>query len=99
MPRDAETNVFLASLYYENFWIGLRRQRREGIFEWLDGSALGTYTPWALRQPDYHGDCVYIHMKKYGSRKAQWVDIRCDYRYAFSCQIAPGLSGPRQTTG
>eukprot|EP00058_Branchiostoma_floridae_P017409 XP_002602897.1 hypothetical protein BRAFLDRAFT_98101 [Branchiostoma floridae] len=81
MPRDAGTIVFLASLYYKNFWIGLRD-------EWLDGSALGRV--WALRQPDYHGDCVYIQLKKYESRKAQWVDARCDYHYAFSCQIAPG---------
>eukprot|EP00058_Branchiostoma_floridae_P017410 XP_002602898.1 hypothetical protein BRAFLDRAFT_98100 [Branchiostoma floridae] len=88
MPRDYRTNALLptmlASFYDSNIWIGL--QRREGIFEWLDGSAVGTYTPWALGQPDYHGDCVYIHIR---SRKAQWVDGRCYYQYAFICQISP----------
>ncbi|KAI8482040.1 Glutamate receptor ionotropic, delta-1 [Branchiostoma belcheri] len=50
MPRDADTNAFLGSLhkFVDNrkiFWIGLHDQREEGKFEWVDGSALGSYNP------------------------------------------------------
>jgi len=56
MPRDAETNDFLVSLFVSrvkgNLWFGLHDQREEGSFEWVDGSALGTYSSWYLGQPD-----------------------------------------------
>ncbi|KAI8513992.1 hypothetical protein Bbelb_083160 [Branchiostoma belcheri] len=59
MPRDAETEAFLVSLYKpvrvcdnRGFWIGLHDQREEGRFEWLDGSALGPYSSWRPGQPN-----------------------------------------------
>ncbi|XP_035663427.1 lactose-binding lectin l-2-like [Branchiostoma floridae] len=53
MPRDAETNTFLLSLFKPGqFWFGLRK---EGRFKWLDGSALGTYNYWAPGQPNNEG--------------------------------------------
>ncbi|XP_066304531.1 C-type lectin domain family 4 member M-like [Branchiostoma lanceolatum] len=65
MPRDAETNAFLIFLYKsvsnnQPFWFGLRDQRKEGDFEWVDGSALGTYRPWGLAEPNnmLNQDCV-----------------------------------------
>ncbi|KAI8480654.1 hypothetical protein Bbelb_416030 [Branchiostoma belcheri] len=55
MPRDADTNAFLISLYKSvsagGFWFGLHDQREQG-FEWVDGSALGPYSSWAPGQPN-----------------------------------------------
>ncbi|XP_066301837.1 CD209 antigen-like [Branchiostoma lanceolatum] len=60
MPRDAETNAFLISLYKpvsssDVFWFGLHSLRQEGTFEWMDGSALGAYNNWAPGQPNNDG--------------------------------------------
>ncbi|CAH1246025.1 IVD [Branchiostoma lanceolatum] len=81
MPRDAETNAFLIFLYKsvsnnQPFWFGLHDQRKEGDFEWLDGSALGTYRPWGLAEPNniLNQDCVrysaILHWKD------KWADLR-----------------------
>ena len=66
MPRDAETNAYLISLYKTvndkgAFWFGLHDLREEGSYQWADGSALGTYNAWAPGQPNNKGgnqDCV-----------------------------------------
>ncbi|XP_078572995.1 alpha-N-acetylgalactosamine-specific lectin-like [Branchiostoma floridae x Branchiostoma japonicum] len=96
MPRDAETNAFLISMYKSvsnraRFWFGLHDQREEGSFEWVDGSALGTYSSWGPGQPDNYGgneDCVvYIAAS---SRKDKWGDYLCDVLIRFICQIVPG---------
>ncbi|XP_078600556.1 alpha-N-acetylgalactosamine-specific lectin-like [Branchiostoma floridae x Branchiostoma japonicum] len=95
MPRDAETNAFLISLYKSvsdkksNFLFGLHDQRKEGSFEWVDGSALGTYSSWSRRQPDNHGgdeDCVYYRQ----SCGDKWNDDKCDLQSGFICQTVPG---------
>ncbi|XP_066301808.1 alpha-N-acetylgalactosamine-specific lectin-like [Branchiostoma lanceolatum] len=94
MPRDAETNAFLISLYKsvdENapFWIGLHDQLEEGSFQWVDGSALGTFTSWAPGEPNnFDGieDCaVYVP-----NLKDKWNDGSCDLMLRFICQAAPG---------
>ncbi|XP_066285805.1 snaclec coagulation factor IX/factor X-binding protein subunit B-like [Branchiostoma lanceolatum] len=91
MPRDAETNAFLVSLYKsvrdnENVWFGLRRQHRGGSFEWVDGSALGDYNSWAQQVRDISSDCVL-----YSSylTNGDWFSMRCDIRNSFICQVAP----------
>ncbi|XP_078617300.1 alpha-N-acetylgalactosamine-specific lectin-like [Branchiostoma floridae x Branchiostoma japonicum] len=94
MPRDAETNAFLISLYKSvsakrAFWFGLHDRRVEGSFEWVDGSALGTYTFWAPRQPNNtwgKQHCVSYN----SSSKDKWNDGQCDIAYRFICQAAPG---------
>ncbi|XP_078658507.1 collectin-10-like isoform X2 [Branchiostoma floridae x Branchiostoma belcheri] len=91
MPRDAETNAFLISLYKsmrtnKHFWFGLHDQREEGRFEWVDGSALGSYSSWGPREPeDRRGDqdCVL-------TLKDKWAVYYCDQPYYFICQTAPG---------
>ncbi|XP_078697383.1 uncharacterized protein LOC144925294 [Branchiostoma floridae x Branchiostoma belcheri] len=97
MPRDAGTNAFLISLYKSvsedrSFWIGLHYQREEGRFEWVDGSALGSYNNWSPGQPDnYYGgraDCVRYSGRS--SLKDKWADYYCDRQFYFICQAAPG---------
>ncbi|CAH1266385.1 CLEC4M [Branchiostoma lanceolatum] len=66
MPRDADTNAFLISLFKSvndsaPFWFGLHDENDEGTFKWVDGTALGKYSSWATGQPNnYRGweDCV-----------------------------------------
>eukprot|EP00058_Branchiostoma_floridae_P003441 XP_002588929.1 hypothetical protein BRAFLDRAFT_89118 [Branchiostoma floridae] len=95
MPRHAGTNYFLISLYRKSvsygghFWFGLHDQREEGSFEWVDGSALGTYNSWGPGEPSNTGgkeDCVcyYVYWNK-------WHDYPCDKAFSFICQAFPGL--------
>ncbi|KAI8519855.1 hypothetical protein Bbelb_031120 [Branchiostoma belcheri] len=57
MPRDAETNAFLVSHFKTTtgfdggFWLGLSDKRKEGAFEWADGTPLGAYNQWAPGRP------------------------------------------------
>ncbi|KAI8515231.1 hypothetical protein Bbelb_078220 [Branchiostoma belcheri] len=57
MPRDAETNAFLKSLFQqatgslEAFWLGIFGRRNERGFKWADGTVLGPYTAWAPKEP------------------------------------------------
>eukprot|EP00058_Branchiostoma_floridae_P000927 XP_002586415.1 hypothetical protein BRAFLDRAFT_251564 [Branchiostoma floridae] len=96
MPRDADTNAFLFSLHNavsdRNFWFGLHDQHEEGSFEWLDGSALGTYNNWAPGQPNNwnNQDCVAYYPYEY--RKHKWGDGQCDRQNYFICQTVPGTT-------
>ncbi|KAI8484555.1 hypothetical protein Bbelb_376620 [Branchiostoma belcheri] len=104
MPRDAETNAFLVSLYKslnidDHFWFGLHDQREEGMFEWVDGSALGSYSSWGPGQPDNYiyrsygdQDCVAYHGHPTASPKDKdkWFDQPCGFWKNFICQAAPG---------
>ncbi|XP_078572353.1 uncharacterized protein LOC144859522 [Branchiostoma floridae x Branchiostoma japonicum] len=93
MPQDAETNAFLISLHNAvsdkwAFWFGLHDQWKEGSFEWVDGSALGTYNSWDQGQPDsYQGnaDCA-----AYSVFKDKWAVYQCDWTLCFICQAVPG---------
>ncbi|XP_078673664.1 uncharacterized protein LOC144912358 [Branchiostoma floridae x Branchiostoma belcheri] len=89
MPRDAETNDFLVRLYKPvsdfGFWIGLHR--KQGGFEWVDGSALG-FTSWAPREPG-DGFCAYYAKSK--GWKGKWGTVPCDsYSMPFICQVILG---------
>ncbi|XP_019617741.1 PREDICTED: CD209 antigen-like [Branchiostoma belcheri] len=96
MPRDAETNAFLVSLYKSlgdgwSFWFGLHDQREEGRFEWVDGSALGSYSSWAPGEPNKYGrgkDCVLYSTQSF--LKDKWFDYYCHLPFYFICQTAPG---------
>ncbi|XP_019624403.1 PREDICTED: CD209 antigen-like [Branchiostoma belcheri] len=96
MPRDADTNAFLFSLYMSvnvrfAYWIGLHDQTEEGKFEWVDGSALGPYNSWGQGEPEKYGadeDCVAYSRKNY--RRDKWIDAPCHYQHNFVCQAVPG---------
>ncbi|CAH1266292.1 CD209 [Branchiostoma lanceolatum] len=99
MPRDADTNAFLISLYksvnnHKAFWIGLHDQREEGTFEWVDGTALCYSDSWAQGQPNNLigiEDCVLFspaNTTKFVPKK--WYDAPCHRRMLFLCQVVPG---------
>ena len=98
MPRDAGTNAFLISLYTSvsdkgTFWIGLHDQREEGSFEWVDGSALGTYSSWGVGEPNNHRgseDCVHYYSME--TSRDNWNDCECNQQHRFICQAVPGTS-------
>ncbi|XP_078686758.1 alpha-N-acetylgalactosamine-specific lectin-like [Branchiostoma floridae x Branchiostoma belcheri] len=103
MPRDAETNNFLKSLYGSvstNFWFGLHDQREEGRFEWIDGTPLGPYNSWGPGEPnDWNNiqDCVYCYWTyPYYSHTLQWNDAMCEHAKGFICQVKPGASRKRE---
>ncbi|KAI8485741.1 hypothetical protein Bbelb_365750 [Branchiostoma belcheri] len=107
MPRDAETNAFLISLYRSvrakrHFWFGLHDQREEGKFEWVDGSALGPYSSWGPGEPDSRlgQDCV-LYATSPKAYTDKWNDFECHDPYRFICQAAPDLAdtdGVRQAS-
>ncbi|XP_078657402.1 macrophage mannose receptor 1-like [Branchiostoma floridae x Branchiostoma belcheri] len=88
IPRDAETDAFLISLYKSvhedcSFWFGLHYQQKEERFEWVDGSALGPYRSWAPGEPDKFPDgedCVFY------TTSQKWNDHKCHHRFSFICQ-------------
>ncbi|XP_078682171.1 uncharacterized protein LOC144916724 [Branchiostoma floridae x Branchiostoma belcheri] len=95
MPRDAETNAFLIFLHNsvrddQDFWFGLHDQRKEGRFEWMDGSALGSYSSWGKGQPDNRGDEDCVIYSRLPVWKDKWADSDCDRWCYFICQTAPG---------
>ncbi|XP_066275510.1 alpha-N-acetylgalactosamine-specific lectin-like [Branchiostoma lanceolatum] len=98
MPRGFLTNAFLIFLYKSvnygsHFWFGLHDQRKEGSFEWVDGSALGTYNYWGPKQPNNYGgyqDCVHYRYHTNMFEKDKWNDASCHKSYPFLCQAVPG---------
>ncbi|KAI8500309.1 hypothetical protein Bbelb_218750 [Branchiostoma belcheri] len=100
MPRDAATDAFLIFLKNtvnddSSFWFGLHDRHKEGSFEWIDGSALETYTHWATEQPDsehYMEDCVQYYRSSTDNRgwKDKWNDANCFEQHSYICQVVPG---------
>jgi hypothetical protein len=74
-------------------WIGLRRQ--QGVFVWVDGSAVG-YTHWAPGEPNNERgqeDCVLIWGPSIENNplRSRWNDAPCAKppRDAVVCERAP----------
>ncbi|XP_078694898.1 collectin-10-like [Branchiostoma floridae x Branchiostoma belcheri] len=92
MPKDAETNAFLDSLHKATgstafFRFGLSDRRKEGAFEWVDGTPLRGFTSWSPGEPaknNWGQNCVHY----YG--KGNWNDEMCDFQFNFICQVTPG---------
>ncbi|XP_019644111.1 PREDICTED: collectin-11-like [Branchiostoma belcheri] len=95
MPRDAATDDFLISLKNSwirpgagqmNSWIDLHDRYKEGSFEWIDGTALGSFSLWRHGEPNNLlnvEDCVqYLEDK--------WNDSDSNTLRLFICQVAPG---------
>ncbi|NOT36141.1 MAG: HYR domain-containing protein [Saprospiraceae bacterium] len=82
--RNKEENQFISSkLMGQTAWIGANDERREGNFEWVDGSQV-TYFNWATGQPNNGGGNEdYVELHPDGS----WNDNRGNVSREFICQI------------
>ncbi|XP_066291057.1 collectin-10-like [Branchiostoma lanceolatum] len=102
MPRDAQINDFLISLYRYpghgmgfKLWFGLQDRRKEGKFEWVDGSPLAEYNSWARARPSRgpsgsFRDCVLYTWCWHQTCVNRWSDAPCAFRVFFICQVFPG---------
>ncbi|KAI8491373.1 hypothetical protein Bbelb_310060 [Branchiostoma belcheri] len=101
MPKDADFNSFLISLYKTTaagsrstgeLWFGLSDRRLEGAFEWVDGTPLRGFTSWSPGEPSlgrfaFGQDCV-----QYRRANDMWNDAGCPTPTNFICQVTPGTS-------
>ncbi|XP_078614388.1 uncharacterized protein LOC144883667 [Branchiostoma floridae x Branchiostoma japonicum] len=88
MPKDAGTDDFLVSLKKDvaergRFWFGLADRRKEGVWEWVDGTPLGGYSAWGPGEPnnDNDEDCVLYYDGK------TWNDDKCSSAKKFICEV------------
>ncbi|CAH1244087.1 COL6A5 [Branchiostoma lanceolatum] len=95
MPRDAASNRALMSMARDLaeadiYWIGLHDRHREGYYEWIDGTPLGSFTLWGDGQPDNYKDedCVEYIV----DNQDHWNDLPCGRHLCFICQVIPETS-------
>ena len=72
----------------KSFWIGANDMKREGRFEWSDGSPF-SFTNWWAREPNNRGsrgqeDCVHLKSSRY---RRKWNDLACSFKHPFICKI------------
>nr|XP_033479020.1 asialoglycoprotein receptor 2-like [Epinephelus lanceolatus] len=75
----------------KRIWIGLTDQDEEGVWKWVDGTAL-TAKYWYAPQPDDGGqpgvkeDCAEMYVKS-SDPLLKWNDIPCSHRNYWVCEI------------
>ncbi|KAI8491498.1 hypothetical protein Bbelb_306980 [Branchiostoma belcheri] len=109
MPRDAATNTFLINLKNAVdedgfFYFGMTDIQQEGRWVWEDGTALGSFSSWGIRQPsDSWGtqDCGEYTSAKWWETVARnkWNDIACSYNRKFICQLQYRRKAPACPSG
>uniref|UniRef100_A0A673K9B7 C-type lectin domain-containing protein n=1 Tax=Sinocyclocheilus rhinocerous TaxID=307959 RepID=A0A673K9B7_9TELE len=60
-------------------WIGLTDSDKDGVWKWVDGSALNSF--WGPNEPNSRvgdEDCVISHYS--------WADFPCNYTFAWICE-------------
>ncbi|XP_034742576.1 macrophage mannose receptor 1-like [Etheostoma cragini] len=84
--RNVEDQSFVISqLGYastDELWIGLNDKKTEGLFDWIDHSAV-SFTSWEFGKPSVftdQEDCVLIR-----GENGNWADRMCDEKHGFIC--------------
>jgi len=70
---------------HQPYWIGLSDLRREGRFEWVDGTPLALNSRWAEGEPNNAGDEDCVH---YWDDMPLWNDMPCEERLGVICEQA-----------
>uniref|UniRef100_A0A4W6CDA8 C-type lectin domain-containing protein n=1 Tax=Lates calcarifer TaxID=8187 RepID=A0A4W6CDA8_LATCA len=83
--NSEEEQRFLIALN-KRVWIGLTDQEEEGVWKWVDGSALSTRY-WLPSQPDNYGeeDCAEIPVDDHDPL-LKWNDIPCSQNNFWVCE-------------
>jgi hypothetical protein len=73
--NDAAENQFILDNFANvagRVWLGLNDVASEGVFEWINGDAVG-YTNWEPGEPNNFNDEDYVAMY---SGNGRWVDVQ-----------------------
>nr|ADK66338.1 C-type lectin [Eriocheir sinensis] len=79
-------NHILAAYNGSNHWIGATDQHEEGMWVWVDGTAVTMGTPfWKYEEPNnLHEDEHCLHLN--ASSNGYFNDANCTLVYSFICQ-------------
>nr|UIS31342.1 Ig-lectin [Eriocheir sinensis] len=79
-------NHILAAYGENDYWIGATDQHEEGMWMWVDGTAVTMGTPfWVYGQPDNLHENEHC-MNLYGIRNGNFNDANCTKEMHFICQ-------------
>ncbi|XP_058623615.1 CD209 antigen-like [Onychostoma macrolepis] len=82
--NNKEEQEFITKVISGNIvWIGLTDSDNEGVWKWVDGSALttGIWSYWGPNEPNSRvgdEDCVVSH--------DDWADYPCNYTFVWICE-------------
>ena len=91
--HDAATNGAYRDIGYRSFggafWLGLTDRASEGVWAWVDDSAVD-FTQWWSGEPNDSGgeDCAGINYGDWG----WWNDYNCGSSLPFVCEPVPTTS-------
>ena len=88
LDETADKTAFLQSMFSPTtttFFIGLTYDNIDRAWEWPDGTAPGSYQPWAPRPHDGPNgqQCVYV------TSGGLWQPTDCRNGYYYVCQMIP----------
>ncbi|CAH1254988.1 VWDE [Branchiostoma lanceolatum] len=89
MIKNAGVQTFIKDLLKKSaggrtqkkYWIGLDDLTTEGVFEWNDGTPLGSYRRFKSNRPHKFRDCVALW------RRRIWDRVGCDTELPYICQL------------
>ncbi|XP_035668229.1 coadhesin-like isoform X2 [Branchiostoma floridae] len=91
MIKDASVQAFINNLLktssgrtQRNYWIGLDDLNREGVFEWNDGTKLGSYRRFKSKRPHKIRDCVALWRT---AKLSRWFPLKCKIHLPYICQM------------
>ncbi|XP_072525644.1 CD209 antigen-like protein C [Salminus brasiliensis] len=86
--NSREKQEFITRNFGTEVWIGLTDSEREGVWKWVDGSALTTGFWWKGEPNDYEKkeDCAITGYKGATPGASNWADYPCDHPVVRICE-------------